>query len=114
MVDGDSFFAKIDSARDDVGHFYPPWRSATLTVRVGQEIQIMVSATDPYEAELDYSFQFASGPITWQKSPSFNLVFRESHIARQQALIIRVRSPRNTGPVYESDHMINWHYCVLP
>jgi len=113
-------FARIESARDSLGNIIvpgekEPW-GILATVRVGDTVDFVVTATDPLGDLVEYqiSTPVASGelPTPWHSSNEFTYTFPKSQ--RHFEVGLAVRSPRPHHASGDADHRVIFTYEVLP
>lgn len=119
----DDVFPRIESARDSLGNIWVPnsaFRTTDvltgMTLRIGDQIDFLLTARDPEDAALEYSMQVGIiGPMSpWQASPEFSLRLTEKHIARNFTVDLQVRSNRDYHAYGAIDALVSFKYSVLP
>lgn len=118
----DDCFPRIESARDSLGNLWIPSIGSSLfnpgtTLRPGDKIDFVVTASDPEDLPLEYGLRKEGGGedalVAWQATGIFSLEVKEAHIGKL-FIGLRIRSPRSyhAGPGY--DHDVIFLYTVLP
>jgi len=87
---GESYFPRIESIRDSLGTIFTLGGMDQVftgkKVRPGDNIDIVITASDPLEEPLQYSFGF-EGVRNWQDNNSCSLTFETSHIGLKRSLL---------------------------
>lgn len=116
-------FPRLESIRDSLGTMHIPQAqkkgmitSTNLTLRVGDSVDIVATATDPLGEELSFLFKTLHGSqdTGWQKSNSFSITFSEKDIRAMCDISIRIRSPRPHHASGDYDDYVTLRYTVLP
>ena len=94
---GESYFPRIESIRDSLGSMYTigdinPVQTRKK-VKPGDTIDIVITASDPLEEPLQYSF-VVEGVETWQDNNSCSLTFETSHIGLMKGVHLTIKSNR--------------------
>lgn len=119
----DDVFPRIESARDSLGNIWVPNSEIQtydvhtgMTLRVGDQIDFVLTARDPEDAPLEYAMQAGGigsmGP--WQASPEFTVRLTEQHIAQNFSVDLHVRSNRSFHARGTFDAWVSFRYAVLP
>lgn len=121
---GESYFPRIESVRDSLGTLWVRGDMSQCTtrktVRPGDTIDIVVTASDPLEEQLQFVVYIAksSEKCGWQESNAFSLTFRDAHVGLDTPVFIQVKSLRqfHAGGAGEDayDDLIAFFYDVLP
>lgn len=118
----EDYFPRIESVRDSLGNIWTPDHPTPfalitrMTLRVGDVLDFVVTASDPLGAELEYNVNINRGDLgPWQKSNTFLLTLSDSHIGKDVLITFFIRSSRdfhanNLG----YDHAIMFIYDILP
>lgn len=118
METSEDCYPRIESARDSLGniHTYGGSKKTTNVVRVGDEIEFVITASDPLGGEISYAMTVSGHHHgqNWQNGNSFSLRFNESHVRRQFSLMLWIRSDRKYHANGESDDSVTFLYDVLP
>ena len=117
----DDVFPRIESARDSLGNIWVPGSSpigdvrTEMTLRVGDQIDFVLTASDPEDAPLEYCIQLGLNPIgPWQKSSEFPVRLADEHIGRNFKVDLHIRSNRSYHASGSFDAWVSFHYTVLP
>lgn len=113
-------FPRIESARDSLGNIWVPGMPRDIihkgTLRPGDRIELVVTASDPEGGQLDYALVSFATMFKWQESPEFEIVLSEEHIGVKQSMSLLIQSRRSyhahSYPV--CDDYIMFSYQVLP
>lgn len=116
----DDCFPRIESARDSLGNLWTPRTPTAIfntetTIRVGDQIDFVVTARDPEDLPLEYRLEVV-GKSTWewQAGGVFSLEIKDAYIGASAFVDLRIRSPRSyhAGPGY--DQSVIFQYSILP
>jgi hypothetical protein len=111
-------FSRIESAFDNHGQVFPrgtiSYRNPTL--RVGDQIQISVNASDPEGRPLKYKFSPVGTLYTseWQSDNTFSLELVTEHIGKSFYIRVAIQSDRAYHAEGEEDDSLSFRYVVLP
>jgi hypothetical protein len=110
-------FPRIESAFDNYGQVFP--RASYLTrptLRVGDQIQITVNASDPEGRPLRYKFSLPGTYFTseWQIDNSFSVELETKHIGKDSRISVAIQSDRDYHANGDQDDEIGFLYVVLP
>lgn len=119
----EDYYPRIESVRDNLGTIFIPTHSfygfiypTNLTLRVGDLINVVVTATDPMEMELEYRIKTIHGSYDsgWTKSNSLSITLTEKDIRKLCDLNIYIRSQRAHHAYGDNDSCVTFRYDVLP
>jgi len=111
---GEDYFPRIESVRDNLGNLCTPEHMVVdtkLTLRPGDKLTFVVTATDPLGEALEYS---CLDNVSWQESNIIEIEIENKHIAKEQDFIIRIRSKRNYHAIGIWDDTAFFRYTILP
>lgn len=112
---GEDYFPRIESARDNFGNMWIPGRmpfcSTNVTLRVGDILEFVVTASDPQGLELEYQIAYQR---PWQKDNTIQVLVEDEHIGRLAVFAVQIRSPRSYHAENDSDGTVRFGYTVLP
>lgn len=117
MDNADDYFPKIESVRDSVGNAWPTANLAAskATVRVGDQIEFVITATDPLGEPMQYGhYWHPSNDEVWEDSNTLTLHVPEHLIGKSRELHLRVRSGRKEKAYGTCDDFKMFHYDILP
>ena len=117
MENADDYFAKIESARDSVGNVWPnsQFGRPVTNLRVGDELQIVVTATDPLGEPIEYGYRWhVTGGGAWQNNNLIIVPICDEHVGKDKELLIKIRTPRPFKAKYDCDDTVIFKYTVLP
>jgi len=116
----DDCFPKIESARDNLGNIWVPGIAGlhvvttNMTLRPGDSIEYIVTASDPEDLMLEYGIKVENSSTKWQSSNSFAVEILTEHIGRLFGIKLYIRSPRNYHAIGDYDDQVHFFYNVLP
>lgn len=114
---GESYFPRIESARDSIGNIYTagsiPIISTGKTLRPGDSVDFLITASDPLEAELYYRIGFSLS-VPWQASKSGSVMVERGHIGRRRQVYLSIKSPREFHAHDDSDDTVSFLYDIIP
>lgn len=115
----EDYFPRIEGARDSVDHSFAVGSQSVAvarpTVRVGDAIECVVTATDPMGEPLEYGYYWhPGGPEAWSHSNSFVVSVTADNVGKHKELHLRVRSPREAKAMRGYDDFVIFSYDVLP
>ncbi|MFC7670265.1 hypothetical protein ACFQT0_25040 [Hymenobacter humi] len=111
---GESYFPRIESVHDNYGN---SWKigdyniETKLTLRVGDRLEFVISATDPQDEKLFYSI---NGPDEWQENNHLHFTLTDKEIRREMLFGIYVKSSRSYHAKRDYDDAVIFCYQVLP
>jgi hypothetical protein len=89
METAEDCFPRLESARDSLGHIWVPEPEPSLkilntkaTLRPGDRVEYVVTATDPEDEPLGYGMGLDNPPRSWQEHGNFEFVVTDEHIAK--------------------------------
>ena len=111
-------FPRIEAAFDNYGRVYPeidPGYGEVPTLRVGDRIEIVVSAIDPEGLPLSYWFHVpdSTGP-SWGESNQFALELEDNHIGTDFEIFCCIKSNRSYHARSSWDDSVVFRFLVLP
>jgi hypothetical protein len=113
----DSYFPRIDCVRDSLGDIWLCGSHYVLitgkSVRPGDYVDIVVTASDPLDEVIEYSVG-RGRPEIWQLSNSFIYTFQREDVAKMFSLPVRIRSQREYHAHGPYDDFMEFFYTVLP
>lgn len=116
-------FPRIESARDSLGNLYTPGKYLTAplaTLRVGDTVEYVITATDPLGEPLEYSLTLITGvtkttrPGEWRSDNEFSVTFAKEEIGIQTKVFFQIRSKRDFHANGDHDESVLFIYTVLP
>lgn len=118
----ESYYPRVEFAADNLGNSWKPgqsdWLRTKISLRPGDLIEHIVTATDPLGEKLLYQCTYNQGqPCTspgWTEDNSFSYTVKSSDIGRMFFVAMRIKSNRkfHASGSYDSDIMFT--YEVLP
>lgn len=114
----DSHFPRLESVRSSLGQSWTPGNTLSVahnavTVRVGDVVEFVVTATDPEGEDLEFGY-LSNYESTWGPSNCFQHKFVESDIGRSKEFIVVIRSPRKFHAHGSWDDMAMFSFHVIP
>jgi hypothetical protein len=117
----EDYFPRIESARDSLGNIWtatspdPDLCNTKTTLRPGDVVDFLVTASDPLGEELYFALEKGSlGSPTWQTSNTFSVTIEEDDIGDILRIEISVKSGRNHHAGVCCDQSVSFYYSVLP
>lgn len=114
-------FPRIENAVDNLGNTCSSVSKSIetkLILRPGDELQYIVTASDPNGEELNYSIEAEGRPMfhggEWQKDNAFTLRVGEKHISEKFYVQICIKSNKNYHASGDRDDSVLFVYSVLP
>lgn len=109
----DDYFIRINNVSDNLGS---KWEGSTnsdrITLRVGDEYELLIEAIDPLDREIIYEIQFFDRvPKMVQKGNRFNFTITEELICRSETIIVKVFTPDSE---YNNTVAMGIYVTVLP
>jgi hypothetical protein len=119
METSEDYYPRLESVRDNLGNVWVPGNSANITgdrLRVGDALEIVVSATDPLGETLSYRIYrvYGAHPIQWQENNVLRLNITAEDVRRDFKVIVYMRSPRQYHAKGTWDDDVLFQYEVLP
>jgi hypothetical protein len=113
------YFPRIESVRDNLGNIYTYGSDNSvrtrMTVRPGDVLDFVVTASDPLGEELLYCISVENEDMSqWQDANSFSLAFTEAHIGRTSRVTLYIQSKRKYHASKFWDEFVEFKYTVLP
>jgi hypothetical protein len=110
-------FPRMESVRDSLGNIWVAGSSGRIdtkmTLRVGDTVDYIITASDPLGEELEYSLTMrADAP--WQKQNTFTVTFTEKEIGAGVTVMMRIRSLRPYHAERGYDDAVLFIYDILP
>lgn len=115
----EDYFPRIESARDNLGNILVAGmgrsRDTGLTLRSGDTLEFVVTATDPMGQELEYLVLPIPGRRRgWQTSNILSFTVTDAQIAKKFTVALCIRSPRPYHAHEGFDDQRQFIYTVLP
>jgi len=115
----EDYFPRIDSARDNLGNIYTYGNSNSIltgmTLRVGDILDFIITASDPLGENLQYSISIDLGDRSaWQDNNTFSVTFTEANIGKLVLIRLFIQSHRNYHASSIWDDYVEFFYTVLP
>jgi hypothetical protein len=115
----DDCFPRIEAVRDSLGNIWSPGGgnavNTELTLRPGDVVDFVVTATDPQAQPLSYGLQLdGHGATSWNDTGRFEITIRPEHISRKLVVALYVKSPREYHAEKDHDGFVVFSYPVLP
>lgn len=112
------YFPRIDVVRESLGRIWKPYSVTGMmptTVRVGDEVEYLVTATDPVGADLLYSCKKHWSPFA-QLSNSNNLKYKfsDQDIGRLIEVRLMIKGTQEHHAHPDCDDQVVFSYDVLP
>lgn len=122
METPDDYFPRIESVRDCLGNLWVPSVGSRtqivnteMTLRPGDVIEFVVTATDPYDQPLEYAVGLSRDiDPPWQSDPNLMYRVEDVHIGRVFLLELSIRSGRDYHASGKCDDYVSFIYQVLP
>jgi hypothetical protein len=114
----EDYYPRIESVRDNFGNVYTYGDDNVFTetrLRVGDVIDFVITATDPFGESLQYTL--VSVDVPWQDSNVISLRLTEEHVARRFQVMLAIRSNRQFHAIKgfnDYDDSVIFNYEVLP
>ena len=110
-------FPRIECVRDSLGNVWTIGESNTLytrnRLRPGDTVDFVITASDPYDAPLEYSV--ATGEISrFQSKNILSINIEKKHVGTYFRVVIVIRSPREYHSSEGHDATVAFFYTVLP
>ncbi|CAN5729327.1 hypothetical protein BH20ACI4_BH20ACI4_06980 [soil metagenome] len=115
----EDYFPRIDSARDNLGNIYTYGNnsliSTGMTLRVGDTVDFIITASDPLGENLQYRISKDYGDWSaWQDNNTFSATFTEANIGKIVVIRLCIQSHRNYHASVIGDDEVSFVYTVLP
>ena len=112
----EDYFPRLESVKDNLRNIWVQgdysWLNTGKTLRVGDTIQFLITATDPLGEDLEY--RCSVGEFEWKNSNTIEIKLTEKHIAKSSDFIICVRSKRSYHASSDYDDAVKFLYQILP
>ena len=120
----DSYYPRLESVTDSYGNSWLPSRMHNLPstcdtgtrLRVGDNLELIVAATDPEGQNVQYAVQIISRSFheVWQDDNVLGITIDEGDVAKVFVLRVRIRSQRQFYAKGSYDDEVSFMYEVLP
>jgi len=117
----ESYFPRIESVSDNLGNTWTPninaWFKTGRTLRPGEFLSFVITATDPQGNELKYGLSMPDNEFHWQDKNTFSFTVNSNYIGSDAIFELYVKSPRNYHAHHgfeDYDDMIKFIYDILP
>ena len=110
---GEDYFPRLESVKDNLGNTWvagDPFPEVLGTLRVGDTIQFIITATDPLGENLEYSIFGGK----WRDANVIDIKLTEKHISKGHDFGIAVRSKRSYHAHNGFDDAVIFRYQILP
>jgi hypothetical protein len=118
----ESYYPRIEFAADNLGN---TWRLGErsmvytdMKLRPGDELEYIVTASDPLDEPLKYQFTFGVGSPghsdEWSTENTFTFLITEKYVGKSFYASITIRSDRKYHARKNYDDSIDFRYEVLP
>jgi len=114
-------FPRIESVRESLGNIWTPVEGRELafvrtgmTLRPGDELDFVITASDPEDLDLRFGIELMHQPIVWGHESNIHVRILEEHIAQIFVVGIYITSPRNYHAHPHCDDWVEFAYQVLP
>jgi hypothetical protein len=119
METSEDFYPRLESVRDNLGNVWVAPGSAHVTgdrLRVGNTLEIIISATDPMGQSLSYKARKSYGgwDTDWQEDNVLYVPITPQDVRRDFAVVVYMRSPRAYHASGTWDDDVIFQYEVLP
>lgn len=113
----EDYYPRIESARDSLGNIKTygddSGPNTGMRLRVGDEIDFVITATDPLGEPLQYAiYKFIY--TEWQDSNVISLKLTEQNVQKDFSVLIVIKSNRQFHAYSEFDDSVHFKYEVLP
>ena len=114
---GESYFPRLEFIRNNIGNSWQFGQNKTIdtkqTLYVGDQIEFIITATDPEDMQLEY---YCSVDSMFYPTNSFRINITESQIGKQASIQVGIKSPREYHAVQgnQLDDWITFLYTILP
>lgn len=115
-------FPRIESIRDSLGNIWTLQQGSRelptrKSLRVGDILDFVVTASDPFGETIEYSLTINHRPISsvqWQDHGEFSVGITENDIGKYYVITFYIRSKRKYHAFSDHDGWIDFYYSVLP
>lgn len=109
----EDYFIKINNVSDNLGNSLSVSNQKKITLRDGDEYELIIEANDPKDREIHYSLSLNSKKILGpQLSNRFNFVFTKDMVNKHFVIIIKAKTPSEIDYENSDEFIIIYH--VLP
>lgn len=113
----EDYFPRIESVRDNLGNSYSygtsRLRREKIRLRVGDDIEFVITATDPMGESLLYSI-YDGAHTKWQDSNIIKRKITEADIGTEFNLLLVIKSKRKYHAHTDEDDRALFEYEILP
>jgi hypothetical protein len=114
----EDYYPRIESARDNLGNIWTEgilkWITTETILRPGDILDLIITANDPMDEELEYGIAIDHLETDWQNKGTFSIKITEKLIQRILVITLRIRSPRKYHAYRTYDDSVDFIYEVLP
>jgi hypothetical protein len=115
----EDYFPRLESVRDSLGNiwtFGEGGKKTGTTLRVGDLVEYVITASDPLGATLEYNISVGGNDLgMWQESNTLEITIVDYHVGRDVGITFYIRSPRQFHATpYGFDDRIHLFYDILP
>jgi hypothetical protein len=117
METPEDYFPRIESIRDSAGNAWPTVAApnARKLLRVGDELQLVITAYDPLGESLLYGYNWHPfGGGEWSESNALVVRIHSIHIGKLKELHLRIKSRREHHAYNGYDDFKLLHFDILP
>ena len=114
----EDYFPRIESAYDSLGNIWTPEKSREVrtktTLRVGDKLDFVITATDPFEEPLNYAIIAKDRDRLWQASNQLSWEVAPDQVGREVHAFLVIRSLREHHAYDFHDDEVVFTYDVIP
>ncbi len=115
----EDYFPRIESARDSLGNIWTPEKPSRevktkMTLRVGDRLDFIITATDPLGEPLSYSIIAKDRDRLWQISNQLSWEIAPDQVGKDVHAILVIRSNREHHAYDFHDDEVVFTYDVIP
>lgn len=118
----EDYYPRFESGRDNLGTMWIPgkddWLRSNIKLRPGDELQFVVTATDPFGEDIEYQMTANAGSPgnsdKWGNKNEFTLKIKDSDVCNLFFVNFRIRSKRKYHAKKTYDDNLIFTYTVLP
>jgi hypothetical protein len=115
----DDYFPQIESARDSLGNIWTPESGSRnvktkMTLRVGDRIDFVITATDPLGEALNYAIITKDRDRFWQYSNELSWEIASDQVGKYVPTILLIRSTREHYAYDFHDDEVVFTYDIIP
>ncbi|RZK25587.1 MAG: hypothetical protein EOO43_05140 [Flavobacterium sp.] len=107
----DDYFIRITKISDNLGNIWTCSHGPRPTLRVGDEYELLVEATDPKEREIEYQIFMFNNINIVQKSNRFNIVITQEMVSSFEFVVIGAYTPESS---YNNRDSFNISVTIFP